>query len=302
METIVVLMSTYNGGGYILPQITSILNQKDVKVELYIRDDGSNQDTIEILRGFEKYKNIHIEYGKNIGYQNSFLKLLKNNYIDTKKYYCFSDQDDYWEPEKLINGIRNIGEDEIAALYYTGLKVTDANLNYIETKELNKRHLTLGSAISRSNIPGCTMIFNKYLAKEVIGFNNKSNLKIGHDAWVQLICAAINGKFYYDEKSYINYRRVENSLTNTKKSFFEILNNERKQMFKIPNKSQKISLLLIQNLNQIMDKEDIDLLNQIEKYQLNISNKFNLIKNKQIDTGDKIIDLYSRILILANKY
>ncbi len=37
-------MSAYNGEKYIEEQVDSIMNQKDVNVELIIRDDGSNND------------------------------------------------------------------------------------------------------------------------------------------------------------------------------------------------------------------------------------------------------------------
>ena len=54
-----ILMSTYNGEIYLREQIDSILKQKGVKVKLLIRDDGSNDGTVQILREYEKkYKNI----------------------------------------------------------------------------------------------------------------------------------------------------------------------------------------------------------------------------------------------------
>ena len=43
METCVVLMSTYNGEKYVVEQINSILAQKNVRIELFVRDDGSTE-------------------------------------------------------------------------------------------------------------------------------------------------------------------------------------------------------------------------------------------------------------------
>lgn len=55
MIKIAVLMSTYNGEKYIREQIDSILNQVgNFKLDLYIRDDGSNDKTIAILQQYEK--------------------------------------------------------------------------------------------------------------------------------------------------------------------------------------------------------------------------------------------------------
>ena len=53
MYSVTVFMSTYNGEMYLEEQIKSILKQKKVKVSLWVRDDGSSDNTINIL---EKYK------------------------------------------------------------------------------------------------------------------------------------------------------------------------------------------------------------------------------------------------------
>ena len=51
--TITVLMSTYNGTKYLREQIDSILNQKDVEVRLIVRDDGSKDDTVKLLKEYQ---------------------------------------------------------------------------------------------------------------------------------------------------------------------------------------------------------------------------------------------------------
>lgn len=63
-EKIVVLMSTYNVcgiEGFFRRQLASILSQRDVEISLYIRDDGSEDNTIEVINEYsDKYKNITI--------------------------------------------------------------------------------------------------------------------------------------------------------------------------------------------------------------------------------------------------
>ena len=77
IHNIAVAMSTYNGELYIKEQINSILQQKNVKVDLFIRDDGSKDKTLEILESYaKKWNNIHIVKGKNLGVGNSFMELL----------------------------------------------------------------------------------------------------------------------------------------------------------------------------------------------------------------------------------
>ena len=47
---VLVLLSSYNGGKYLQEQIDSILNQKDVNVFVLVRDDGSTDNTLDLLR------------------------------------------------------------------------------------------------------------------------------------------------------------------------------------------------------------------------------------------------------------
>ena len=53
---VAVLLSTYNGEKYLAEQLKSILNQQDVTVNLYVRDDGSTDNTLEILYEFAAKK------------------------------------------------------------------------------------------------------------------------------------------------------------------------------------------------------------------------------------------------------
>ena len=59
IPSVAVLLSSYNGSKFIERQVQSILNQKDVKVTLFIRDDGSKDEkTLEILEEYKKIENI----------------------------------------------------------------------------------------------------------------------------------------------------------------------------------------------------------------------------------------------------
>ena len=67
MDKVAILLSTYNGERYLREQIDSILNQKNVDVDLYVRDDGSHDRTIELLKDYaEANTRIYAQYGKNV--------------------------------------------------------------------------------------------------------------------------------------------------------------------------------------------------------------------------------------------
>ena len=77
MKKVVVLLSSYNGEKYIRRQMDSILNQSYESIELIIRDDGSTDDTVSIIKEYQStYEGIRLVEGKNIGFLQSFMELL----------------------------------------------------------------------------------------------------------------------------------------------------------------------------------------------------------------------------------
>ena len=91
LPRVAVLMSTYNGEIFIREQIESILAQED---------DGSSDQTFEILKEYEDAGNLKIlPAKKNVGPGRRFMTLIfavsKRTDFD---YMAFADQDDIWLP------------------------------------------------------------------------------------------------------------------------------------------------------------------------------------------------------------
>lgn len=75
MDKVQVLMSTYNGEKYIEEQLQSILQQSYHNIEILIRDDGSNDNTVNIIRKYADMYSDKIRFikGSNAGIIPSFL-------------------------------------------------------------------------------------------------------------------------------------------------------------------------------------------------------------------------------------
>ena len=141
MKTVCVLMSTYNGEKYIVEQIDSILQQENVNVNLLIRDDGSKDKTVEIIKQYLIDKRVSFVSGDNIGYKKSFLWLMDNS--PNSDYYAFADQDDVWKKDKLFAAVTKLENEDIAEpkLYTSALTRVDENLNYISNQNFPKLKL-----------------------------------------------------------------------------------------------------------------------------------------------------------------
>ena len=86
-------MPTYNGEKYVEEQLNSITNQEgNFTLDVLVRDDGSNDNTVNILRKYVKcYENVRLIEGKNIGSNQSFFELIR--IAGVYDYYCLSDQE-----------------------------------------------------------------------------------------------------------------------------------------------------------------------------------------------------------------
>ena len=283
MKEITVFLSTYNGEDYILQQLESLEKQKKVKINLFIRDDGSKDNTIELINGF-KFKNINVRFvhGKNIGVRNSFMWLINNCPFITE-YYALCDQDDFWKSEKLIAAINYLEKDNIniPKLYYSNVTVTDENLNIIGKSNYDSVNDRIPVGFVNNPATGCTIVFNKLLFDN-LKFPSEYTIRM-HDWWIYKTCLAINGKIYRDSNSHIYYRQHANNVIGATK--------KQNKIKKIYNFSKKISYFSSETkeLEKIysskMRKDDIvklekvinlPYLNFFERIKILFDNDFNI--------------------------
>ena len=101
---LIVLMSTYNGEKYLREQLNSLVTQKFKPDQIMIRDDGSNDSTMDIIKYYaDSYKFIKYYQGENLGPAKSFMELI--NKAEDADYYALCDQDDVWFDDKLSTAV-----------------------------------------------------------------------------------------------------------------------------------------------------------------------------------------------------
>ncbi len=212
---IAVIMSTYNGEKYVEEQINSILAQTNVEVSLYIRDDGSSDNTKAILDQFSHYSQIHLVHFENIGnlgVRDNFLKTLQYALENdrTVEYFSFADQDDVWLPEKLAKAIEKIkSSSQNYCLYYSNKNFVDQDLKFIK-KEKIKFYNDFMECYSSSLASGCTMVFNRNVAE--LAVNPMPVTAEFHDVWIYRLCKYVGADIIFDKNSYILYRQHGNNV------------------------------------------------------------------------------------------
>lgn len=285
-----ILMSTYNGEKFLEEQLKSLINQTIKSFEIIIRDDGSTDNTVRILKEYEKeYSNITVIEGMNIGVSKSFMELLKYN-IDAD-FFAFCDQDDIWEKDKLENAVNNLKTiNNLPALYYTEVKAVDNELKVLFKSNYTGID-TLGASFNTTPVIGCTVVMNKMLREKIIGKKIPDDI-VMHDLYAYRVCLAIGGIVVHDRNSYILYRQHENNVVGITKSplkkmkAYKKFNNTRSIMAQnildiygddIPENNKKI-LLKVANFN--------DKLNLLKKIVFMMDKDF---KSKKIKSDIKFI-------------
>ena len=307
MPTVAVLMSTYNGEKYIREQLDSIFAQKDVDVRLYVRDDGSKDTTVNILKEYKKLYPIEIiQDGENVGPGDSFMRLVYRyaNEPDIE-YYAFADQDDIWLDDKMIIAIKRIEQEESTepTLYSSNQTI------YRNGKECGLRHnepqnTSLVFHLSVNTIAGCTFVFNKALAMAFANAKEPSEtikkMRI-HDSWLMLVAISI-GKVIYDTKSHMLYRIHEANAVGIKKiSLREKWERFRKLIF--PTVESNLRMQTAQQLLNTYDcKEEAQrVLLLFANYQKDWRAKKNLMCDKQIKAECTDGPLLFSVKVLFNR-
>lgn len=284
MERVAVIMSTYNGQEYIREQIDSILAQERVDVILIIRDDGSSDSTLPIIEEYcKRYSNVILQNRKcqnKLGVKESFFSLLEwsISQFPEIQYFSFSDQDDFWEKNKLFEAISTRGKNP-KWLYFSNKTIVNKHLQFLFDENLTYYNDILEICWG-SQAYGCTMVFSRKLADIILKSRKRvHNINLMHDSFVYRVAHVIDSDITFDDRSFIKYRQHDSNVIGIKKS--KKTNNDWKGlMHKSPH---FISDLLSQIRDNYFDDLSIEgkyYLDLVCSYRSNIMSRWKLIIDK----------------------
>ncbi|MFN2499542.1 MAG: glycosyltransferase family 2 protein [Pyrinomonadaceae bacterium] len=202
-------MCTYNGARYVLEQLESLASQTRVPDELIVCDDGSTDETVQILSKFA----LSVSFPVRIQLNQQNVGLIKN--FERAIALCdgdiiaLCDQDDVWRPEKLARL-----EAIFAATPDAGLVFSDAELVDDALRPLGRRlSETVGSNSAQRKLrhrekafrlllPGClvtgaTMAFRTHHRSLTLPI--PEDIAMIHDGWIALMVSAVARVFFIEE-------------------------------------------------------------------------------------------------------
>lgn len=237
-----VVIPTYNSARYVITAVESVLAQTYRHFEVLVVDDGSTDDTKEVLSKYEEsirylYKpNGGVSKARNYGIQRA-----------QGKYIAFLDADDVWLPEKLEKQIALLESDTNIGLSYTSAIKVDENLetkSYIEAEKyddacegllLEMNILILSSSVARKDI-----------VLQTNGFDSEFSTCADKDFWLRL---SLLTKFAPVKEYLVKYRDVTGSMSSnpflSKRDTENVLN----KFFALPDLPEKYKKLKNESLS-----------------------------------------------------
>jgi glycosyltransferase involved in cell wall biosynthesis len=210
-----ILLATYNSETYLKEQLDSLRNQSYQYWNLYIRDDGSTDNTLNIINeysGFESRIVLIKDDYKNLGAAKSFMQLVKEVESD---FYFFCDHDDVWLPDKLKISLEALQDEtkkdkNVPLIVHSDLYVVNQSLEIVndsfwKSSGIKPNILNNKSFIQVFNfVTGCTMGFNRKARDISTDFPQDIPM---HDWWIALNVLNNRGRVINIKEPLIYYRQ-----------------------------------------------------------------------------------------------
>jgi glycosyltransferase involved in cell wall biosynthesis len=179
--TISVVIPCFNSEQTILRALNSVINQTYLEFEIIIVDDGSIDNTKELIEDFFKDKQNKYKY---IYQDNSGPSTARNNGVQNAigEYIAFLDSDDEWHPQKLELQMKIIKDNDLLFLgsTYTYNDLKDENIEKVNLIEYSFKKLIWSNKFST---PG--VMIKKSFFEELDGFDIFMKYAEDYDLWLR---------------------------------------------------------------------------------------------------------------------
>jgi glycosyltransferase involved in cell wall biosynthesis len=212
---VAILLCTYNGQEFLQEQLDSFISQTHSNWVLYVSDDGSTDNTLQIIENFEKRvgeERVILFKGPRKGFAANFLSLIHHDEIKAD-YFSFSDQDDVWLPEKLEAALNWLKQQpkNIPTLYCSRTILIDAKGKIFGQSDVFLRPPSFANALVQSIGGGNTMVLNR-AARNLVSAHSPDDGIVSHDWWVYILISGNEGAIKYDPTGYVLYRQHGGNL------------------------------------------------------------------------------------------
>jgi glycosyltransferase involved in cell wall biosynthesis len=210
-----IVIPSYNQAKYIAYNLDSILAQTYSNFEVIFIDDGSKDNTAEILKNYTE-KDSRIKYF----YQNNSERAVARSHGISKangKYICLVDSDDTWLPHKLETQLAVMENDPEIILCYAPVNRIDPEnkpLKNAARQQEGYSGLIYKHLLMRNFIPSVTPMIRASMLKNI---GEQVTDFIPYEDWDFWLRLSRCGKFHHIKEALGNYRlHPQQSVKNVK--------------------------------------------------------------------------------------
>jgi glycosyltransferase involved in cell wall biosynthesis len=205
MTRVQVLLGTYNGGHFLPHLLESVFNQKNVTMDVLARDEGSSDETWDVLQRYARSHSLHVARGERLRQTGNYFWLLHHASRDVD-YIAIADQDDVWLEGKLARATALLAGIDVRtpAMYCSRRTVVAADLRVLGLSQSVPRGPSFENSLVQNIASGPTIVINQ-AARAVLdrGYPSKAFL---YDWWMYQVVAGL-GTVVFDQESNILYRQ-----------------------------------------------------------------------------------------------
>lgn len=211
-----VIIASFNMAEFIEEAIISISEGIYRNVEVIVIDDGSTDNTADVVKALLGDQRIKYIYQENAGQTSA-----KNHGlgVSSGELIAFCDADDYWELNKLELQVP-LFDDEDIGIVYSEVSYVDQNGDRYDKSPPYARfsgevteHLLL-----KNFVPFGTSVFRRACFTECGGFDERYKMGIDWDLWLRY---SLSWKFLYLSESTYVYREWEGQMSNNHRGRYE---------------------------------------------------------------------------------
>ena len=201
-----VIVPSYNHEAYIEECVLSIVNQTYKNIELIVIDDGSTDNSREILERLQKQFGFVLEFQENQGVSKTLNRATRQ--YAKGKYITGSASDDFLVPDKVEKLVRFLEENPDYDMAFGKVYVVDEKSQIIEDLMIFEpfdepvKLIPFELLIENNRIPSSTVMISREIWEKCGGYNENMILE-DYDLWLKV---AYIGKIAYLNE-YFNYYR-----------------------------------------------------------------------------------------------
>jgi len=268
-----IAMAAYNGSQYLQHQLSSFLKQDHLPDELIVCDDGSTDNTVEILEKFSSVAPFEVKVFSNkhnLGYTKNFEKAISKCDGDL---IFLSDQDDEWFFNKISAAIKFFEQNVEISLLIHDAKLVDENLQYYGANKLSQTIRGFGNDDVYTT--GALSVIKKDLKDIILPF--PKTIKF-HDGWIHSVGKFLNKRAVMNVPLGLIRRHSNNAsswiASSVKKiSFFDVLKAQirsidfhSQQKYNDRIEINQSLMIVLEKYKKINDRKNSNFFDQKQKY------------------------------------